>query len=82
MFDVLTEQEVTKVKPYIRKGNCLNITINYSWIEIIKVIQAFCSNYSKIMSNYLKSTFRYWNNVYEMGNWKPVYITKMKKLKK
>ena len=50
MFDVLTQQEISKVKPYIYEGNCLNITINYCEIEIIKVIQAFCPNYSKIMS--------------------------------
>ena len=29
MFDVLTKQEIAKVKPYIYYGNCLNITINH-----------------------------------------------------
>ena len=28
-FDILTQQEIAKGKPYIYQGNCLNITINY-----------------------------------------------------
>ena len=28
-FDVLTEQEIAKVKPDIYEGNCLNITISH-----------------------------------------------------
>ena len=29
MFDILTQQEIAKVKPYICQSNCLNITINH-----------------------------------------------------
>ena len=29
MFDILTQQEIAKVKPYICQGNCLNIRINH-----------------------------------------------------
>ena len=29
MFDILTQQEIAKVKPYICQSNCLNFTINH-----------------------------------------------------
>ena len=29
MFDILTQQEIAKGKPYICQSNCLNITINH-----------------------------------------------------
>ena len=29
MFDILTQQEIAKGKPYICQSNCLNITVNH-----------------------------------------------------